>query len=405
MDTNKKQEIMKNKIIYIIQLYVLACLLLACESSNSGIEDTVPPGEIKNLQVRSVSHGSITFEYDLPEDDDVFYVKLSYEIDGDFIERKASHFNDSIIVEGLPDTNTRTYLFVVGDRSGNESKATQIEASCSTPPHLLALNNSSAKEDFGGGIIRWFNETGQWVYLNVLYEDENGVELMQSFKSKVDIDSVSIGSYWSGEKSFSYYFSDRFGNNSKKIDAKVNALPAVLIPKKDMKLIYLDGDIGAWSSTTALFNDDLYDRVLTTPNGAINDFYIPHYVTVDLGGEAEITKMILHGHPTQSYQHFNADLLKEFEVYGTNEDLVTGQDPNSVTWELLIPQVQWIPQYPNLSSSENMIRGFNVSTIYHDNVKFLRVKLISRYVMTGGPYDNWYGRYCLGGEWTFMGSY
>jgi len=405
MDTNPlKQEVMNKRIIYTLVLFVLSCILYSCESKDTDIQDIVAPGEIKNLTLKATSYGTITFSYDLPDDEDVYYVKIKYKVEDKIIERKASYLNDSIFVEGLPDTDIRTYQFVAGDRFGNESNAVEINAVCDTPPNLLAYNSSYTKADYGGGKICWTNKSKSWVYLNVIYNDENNVPLLQMFKSNLETDSISIGSMWDGEKSFSYYFTDRFGNISETKEAKVNALPAQLIPKNGMKPIYLDGDIPLWYSGADLFNDNIYERMLSN-NYDISDFNIPHYITIDLGKEAVISKMILFGHPDQTYDHYKADLLKEFEVYGTDENLITGQDPKSVTWTLMIPELQWVPQFPALTSSENMMRGFTANSICFEKVRFLRVKLISRYVMTGGSHGNWYGRYCIGGEWTFLGSF
>lgn len=392
------KEIIRNSI-----LGISVGVLFSCNPENNEIADTIPPGIVKNISVSNSSNGELTFKYDLPQDEDIYYVKLRYQINGKVIERKASYLNDSILVEGLPDTSERTYEFIAGDRVGNESTVAQIKAACQTPPHILAYNTSWTKGDYGGGKVGWNNESKLWVYLNVEYTDKENIPVLQVFKTNLTTDSVSVGNLWNGEKSFSYYFTDRFGNKSEKKQVKVNALPALLIPKQPMKLIFLQGDITSWYWELGnLFNGELGERFIST-NGLINDFSIPQYFTIDLGREAQISKVIIYGNTKGAY--YKDDLMKEFEIYGTAENLTLGQDPKTVKWELVTPKATWVRLYPNLSDADNMAKGFTVNSVFTGKIRFLRVKLISRYVMTGGANGNWYGRYHCGSEWSFLGNY
>lgn len=394
---------MKKNSFKIYGLILLFVGLMACDNDEPADGDYTPPGIVNNISVKDTLNGGLVFTYDLPSDNDIHYVKLKYKVGEQQVERIASSFNDTIEIKGLPDTEARTYEFYAGDRSGNESEANSITASCKTPPHSLGFNNSEHRGDYGGAIIRWENESEDWVYLNVLYTDANNNELQQRFKSKLPVDSVGIGSRWSGEKSFEYYFTDRFDNRSEVKNATVTALPAKLLPREDIALIYMDGDIEGWyQGPKQPFNGNILDRVITQPNGAITDFNVPYFATIDLGRYASISKFVLKGNPQQSYAHYKADMVKEFELYGTTaEQIVTGQDPESVEWELVVPQSTHEKQYPNLSTAKNMELGTTVASISTTTkYRYLRLKLISRYTSTG-----WYGRYHVGSEWEFLGDY
>ena len=394
---------MKTNIFKTYGLILILIGLLGCEKGDPVGGDTVPPGTISNVNLLDTLNGGLVFTYDLPSDNDINYVRLKYSVGEQQYERVVSYLNDSLVVNGLPDTAPRNYDFIAGDRSGNESAPTSFTASCKEPPHYLSYASSTYKGDYGGAIIKWENESNDWVYLNVFYDDENGNELQQRFKSKLASDSVTIGSRWSGENSFKYYFTDRFDNRSGVKDASVVALPAKVIPAEDMTLIYMDGDIKQWyPDPKGPFNGNIYDRVLSQPNDAITDFNVPYYATIDLGRYASISKFVLRGNPQQSYAHYKADMVKEFELYGTTaEKIVTGQDPESVNWELVVPQSTHQPQFPNLSLADNIGKGTTVASISTTTkYRYLRLKLISRYENTG-----WYGRYHVGSEWEFLGDY
>ncbi len=147
-----------------INIYLLLAIFIAfgCEEKILGPIDSDPtaPGVISNITVTKMAGGA-TIEYDIPQDNDLLYVKAVYTIsNGQTLEAKSSLYEKSLTVHGYndPDT-TKVYdvkLYAV-DRSNNESNPVTVQITPGLSPLLKVQNNMSITRAFGGARFAWQN--------------------------------------------------------------------------------------------------------------------------------------------------------------------------------------------------------------------------------------------------------
>ena len=92
---------MKKIVLYII----IVAFAFSCEEAVHGPIDSDPhaPGTISNVLVTNISGGA-KIEYDIPDDNDLLYVKAKYTItNGKTFETKSSLYERSIMVKGFND--------------------------------------------------------------------------------------------------------------------------------------------------------------------------------------------------------------------------------------------------------------------------------------------------------------
>src|SRR5690606_21679653 len=106
----------------------LIFILWSCSESEIGQYpiDSEAPGIVGSISVENLK-GAAVVSYDIPDDDDLLYVKAIYRLDnGEEVEQKASAYANSIRIEGLGKSREQEVLLVTGDRSKNESEPVAV---------------------------------------------------------------------------------------------------------------------------------------------------------------------------------------------------------------------------------------------------------------------------------------
>ena len=112
---------------HIFNTFILGFAIASCTDPFMGqtATDHVAPGPIKNAKVINLE-GSALITYDLPEDEDLLYIKATYQRNKDVIaQNKASVYTDTLTIVGLGDTlargSGRPKWKYVGSRSGDHT--------------------------------------------------------------------------------------------------------------------------------------------------------------------------------------------------------------------------------------------------------------------------------------------
>lgn len=204
---------MKKKIFFILAL--IAAILWSCEEEPRGQVplDSTPPRQITNVSVENVPGGSI-ISYDIPSDEDLLYVKVTYRLDnGTVMEQKASAYSSKLEIVGIGKGKSQKVQLVTGDRSRNESVPIEIEIEPLDSPIYDILASLQVNNDFGGVTLQWSNPLQADIIINVdtLNEDNEFVTAEALYTSSM-VGRGSLRGYAPVEKIFAFSISDPWDN-------------------------------------------------------------------------------------------------------------------------------------------------------------------------------------------------
>jgi len=327
---------------YILKFILAATLLLflACEEYEHGpiSKDGTNPSVIENLVLTPI-HGGFDISYDLPNDNDLLYVKAVYtNSQGEEAEVKTSVFNNKIQILGFGDTEEKTIQLFSADRSENISEPVVLKGIPLTPPVFLIQETLEITEDFGGARFSWKNDQNAPVAIKLLAPNELGdLEPVKTQYTEQVNGRVSVRGYASEPTLFAAVIRDRYDNFSDTIFAKT--ADKLLIPLFEEKLdktkflkviLQNDTNFDAWEGDYWNFFDDDMETIVHTQGDAPR----PNILTVDLGVNVTLSRFTMyqrlsHGE-AHAYAHGNP---KTYTVYGSKE--LPGQDGNLDDWILL----------------------------------------------------------------------
>ena len=80
-----------------------SCFGCLCDNAdlNEPTGSTTPPSQVLNATVKNLPGAAIIY-YDLPDDQNLKYVRASYKVDNMIRTVNASFYTDSLVVEGFP---------------------------------------------------------------------------------------------------------------------------------------------------------------------------------------------------------------------------------------------------------------------------------------------------------------
>lgn len=334
---------MKLKTTYkFVLLVILTALGFNC-SNDDDSRDTTPPGIISITEITPTNGGGI-ITYDLPNDDDISYVKAVYTNSlGNEVSKVSSKYNNTIEIFGLNQTTPVDVLLSVFDESNNESSKVPISFTPLESFIFLVQESISVNADFGGVNINWENIEEKTVFVYVHINDGNSEEI-RILSSKKMNENIFVG----GLDAIPYEISTKvedFNGNITSIESKGNYTPIFeeVIAKDSWSLIAnLSINGNAYEGETVNFWDDVVDTVETDADnsyfiinrddngGALN---FPMDIVIDLNKNVQVRRFKVWQRafwyqgptPVQPY-YYQSENLKTFDLYSSN-------DKN--TWELL----------------------------------------------------------------------
>lgn len=95
---------MKKKLYKYGLLYIRSGFSACADNAdlNEPAGSTTPPAQVLNATVKNLPGAAIIY-YDLPDDQNLKYVRASYKVDNMVRTVNASFYTDSLVVEGFPD--------------------------------------------------------------------------------------------------------------------------------------------------------------------------------------------------------------------------------------------------------------------------------------------------------------
>lgn len=286
-----------------------------------------PPSGVSNVQIEVLPGGAKIF-YDLPDATDISYVVCDYLFKGEKKFVRSSIYSNFVIVEGLPDIAPCEFTLYLVDHSENRSEPLQGSFIPLEPPYQTISKTITMEPDFGGVVIRWYNETNVMIgaFLLALSDDGEWIENDLVFSTLAE-EKRSIRGYNTEERNFGVVLIDQFGNTSDTVVASAIPLYEKELDKKNFRNGALSGDNYTISNNRPIEN--IWDgnlNVIWHSNPA-GGFTPPQTFTIDLGVEAKLSRMMLWNRLDGFI--FAQHNVRYFEVWGARE---LSHDRNNAYW-------------------------------------------------------------------------
>lgn len=341
---NDQFKIRKTAVRIATATILISSVLWGCKGEEL---ETTPPGKVTNITYRPTLGGAV-LHFTAPNDNDLLYVKASYTNSlGEEVFKVASHYTDSIEIDGFNDETVKTVRIYAIDHNNNQSEATEIQVTPQKSYIHVVEETLSMKADLGGVRVSWKNPAAKTVFVYVYYTDSAKTQ-ERILSSASDSASLIIRGLDAKDYSFSVMVEDFSGNKTAKV-AKGTYKPMLeqKINKSTWTVVQnlsVDGD--KWEGTLASFFDDVVD---TKESSADNSYFIisrddnggmlnwPLNVVIDLNKTVVINRFVIwqrafwytsaeQNGVSENYYYYQSENMKSFEIFVSND---------KVTWTTL----------------------------------------------------------------------
>ncbi len=314
---------------------VYICLLLSglfmpgCEDIQRGVpidENDIAPGIVSQVEVRNFPGGA-TLSYKLPDSESLRYVLAEYSLKGVTVEKKSSYYNNSVTVEGFPNTNeyeVKLYAVSWGDKKSDPVtvKITPLE-----PPVISVFESFVINPTFGGVRISFENETGANLKMIVLTTDSLGdYHPVQTYYTKRESGSFSARGFDAEERPFGFYVVDRWDNYSDTLFTKLTPLFEEELDKSKFEEVHLPTDTWQQHGGSSYGNGvkSLWDGVWNVSTHgfvSVPGTGVPQWFTFDLGETARLSRFKFYHRYTRdggTDGAYYAGDVEVMEIWGSN---------------------------------------------------------------------------------------
>lgn len=283
-----------------------------------GTDQTIP-GVVTEISVTNIPGGAEIF-FTAPNDPDLLYVKAVFT-DNRGIDRevKVSSVMKSLLVKGFGETGDYNVELYAVDRLDNQSESVDVTISPLEPPVNLIFPTLEGQVDYGGITVKYNNELGAEVSLNVAVFDPQTkqFEYRESFFTSQKSGSYSFRGFNSVKTRFGVYVEDRWGNLSDTLHLEVTPIPDEYLDKSNFSIFKISGDqgFGEYGFSPSQMWNNVWDSQWDC--GSTASASLPHYLTIDLGVNVKLSRMKLYQRGgLEYYKHGNP---KYFKIYGTKD--------------------------------------------------------------------------------------
>ena len=167
---------MKKK-LYKYGLLYIGVALAACADNadlNEPAGSTTSPAQVLNATVKNLPGAAIIY-YDLPDDQNLKYVRASYKVDNMVRTVNASFYTDSLVVEGFPtkgEYDIELYSVSYGEVV---SSPLVVKVNPDTPPYQKVRGTLVSAETFGGIRVNFDNPEKAKLGLGVIKKQAEGI--------------------------------------------------------------------------------------------------------------------------------------------------------------------------------------------------------------------------------------
>lgn len=303
----------------LILIFSLIVFLFSCSEENLlkpyGPKDSSAPGVLKDVSVTAIPGGA-KFNYTLPLDPDLLYVKAEYIVNGEKKSVVSSQYNTNLTIEGLPEKKEYEVDLYCVDKLNNQSQPVHVTILPEEPPVNVMFESLNVNADFGGFKIDYKNPSRSELSIYFLRED-TVTKKMIFYEARVF--TQTQGTYQvvglpNEMRKFGVFVRDRFGNTSATKEFEGKPWREEYVKKSNFKYIgkpqVVDNDDWySWSGRPQVLWDDVvgvWNFASTGPEGKF-----PHYLCIDLGDTVPIGRILL-----QQRGVFEGACPKHFDVYG-----------------------------------------------------------------------------------------
>jgi hypothetical protein len=313
---------MKKK-IYIVWLFALCMTGCTEEKRPEIVINTEPPKPVTDVQVTNLPGGAM-LKYQLPDDEDLLYVKAAYSYkDGHQAEARSSLYCDSITILGFGTEDERIVELRAVDRSNNESAPVSVTIKPLEPPVNAVGRTLELIPDFGGIHLYWKNPERAEISVVIEKEDHNNefvpLEILYSTLAEGEASARGMDTV---PANFKVYALDRWDNKSAVLEGTVTPLFEEQFDRLKFQALFVEGDepdAHGWPLPL------LFDGKIDGNNG----FHTgqgtgrwPQWCTFDMGVKGKISRIKVwqrgRGDDGQEW-HYRHGNLKHFEIWGTND--------------------------------------------------------------------------------------
>lgn len=333
---------LKRLFYYIGFLSVILVLIIACDEDKIGQypTDGTSPSTITNIRVEALPGGA-KISYDLPNETDISYVTCEYMVKGEKKVARSSIYNNYIMVEGLGEVDPCAFTLYLVDHSENKSAALAGSFTPLEPPYQTIFKSITMEPDFGGVVVRWQNETNALIgaFLYAVNDSTKEWEEYNLVYSTTTEAKYSIRGYNTDERKFGVKLIDQYGNLSDTVIVSAVPLYEKELDKKKFSNGHLLGDNYTSYQNRPIGN--IWDGSLsviwhTDPAGG---FTPPQNFTIDLGIEAQLSRIILYNRGEHNSYYYNQHNIHYFEVWGCKE---LSHGINDPYWSGNDWQTEWV---------------------------------------------------------------
>ena len=339
MKTYSKIQLIFKKLRAILP--IVGLILLGCEESNSG--DTTPPGELIVVSTTPTYGGGI-ITYELPQDDDILFVRADYtNAQGEDVFRVSSKNNNHIEISGMVEAEPVEISLRVVDKSENESNSVIVSLTPERSFIYEILENISLTEDLGGVRVYWENLAEKTVFI-YFYIEADGEEDVRILSSSLKTNSQFIRGLSAVPTKISVKVEDFDGNSTSIVElGEYTPLFEEKIDKSTWSLVSnLSINGNAYEGRTVNFWDDVVDTAATNSD---NSYFIinrndnggvlrwPLDIVIDLNKTVKINRFKVwqraywyNGPDATTPYYYQAENLREFDLFVSND---------KTEWELL----------------------------------------------------------------------
>ncbi|MDR3140771.1 MAG: DUF4959 domain-containing protein [Tannerellaceae bacterium] len=338
---------MKN-ILFILVIILFVGFITGCKDDFVGQPptDSQAPAPVRNPVAVSIPGGA-KITYELPDNNDLLYVKAVYVINGTERNTSASFSSKVLEIKGFGTTESQTVSLYSVDRSGNMSEPVKVSITPGTSPIRIISESIRMKETFGGIQITWENASKENVALYIVEMGKDGdMDELDIAFSNAENGKYSVRGLGSIERVFGVYVRDRWDNISETRTATLTPLAEYKLDKSLWQRRIIPGDnptnsgFGPWSH----IKDEIWetDNIWETLTSMI-----PILFTIDLGVTTKLSRYTLWQR-NAGYQYKNSN-PKRWKIYGT--DILKGSESDDY-WKTVEEDAGWKKDWILLGDGE-----------------------------------------------------
>jgi hypothetical protein len=366
-------------------MFVAGVVWYACEEEPVGQipVDSVPPEAVSGVVVENIAGGA-KLTYNLPDDEDLLYVKAVYSRNGEICESRTSLYKDTLKVEGFGDMQSHEVKVIAVDRSRNESAPVTVSIQPLEPDVITIGKSLYLESDFGGINAIWENNNRADISVVILIDSDSLKEYIPVetfYSSTVAGKGITRGMDTVLYK-FGVYVQDHWGNRSEMKYYELTPLYETLFDRLLFRDASLPGDGPHHPSPWLLSR--IWDGIWNANTGyssVAGQGVWPQSITFDIGVLGQISRIRVYQRVNNSYEYRGN--MRTFEVWGCETLDPSG---NWDSWTKLM-DCEWVKPSglpDGQETNEDLDMARNGADFYcspqNPKVRYLRIKILSTWI-------------------------